>query len=395
MTQSKSNQNDEGLRKFLSGSSESVVKSRLSPEVLRALALLKPQPEPAPVRRSNFLVFLGAGASKPLGIPTMVDLVNEFRDHVEKSRSNDGEKRILGTIIDVCQEVGQLDIEAILKALNDLTISASNLTNRIIAKYCNSDWPPPGYDEKISKKADNLFKELKNFLKFRCSSLNRPKVTEIYDGLFNLLFGFDNLIDVFTTNYDMAIETYARQRRIIDVEDGFQTTRYKDTSWYPARLDVAPGSAQKIIRLHKLHGSISWYMDEAGKIHWSDAVGANELLTWGKVENLLIYPLDEKSVLREPFFELFLRLRNALRESPWVRIIVIGYSFRDEHIRYLIKDALTRRAALLVIIDPNADKLADNYFWDHPANLLVYKITGSIEDEMAMKELGAIVKGSA
>lgn len=344
-------------------------------------------------RRSNFLVLLGAGASKPLGIPTMVDLVNEFHNHVQKNISDDAKRKLLDIIVNVCKEAGFVDIEAILRALNDLTVSANSVTNMTIAKYLGTAWPPPNYSGEIPKVAEGVSRKLKIFLRKRCSELEREKAITIYQSLFEPLFAMDNLIDVFTTNYDLAVETYAQEMNLL-IEDGFRQGRYRETYWQPATLDLSPGQGQKMIRLHKLHGSINWYIDEKRRIRWSEALDVSQLPAWGKVENLLIYPLDEKSVLREPFLELFLRLRNSLCESHWVSIIAVGYSFRDDHITDLIRDALIRGGAFLTIIDPKAIELWHRHFKDSPAGGFVYALSESIEDEAAIKQLKEFIEPS-
>lgn len=331
----------------------------------------------SPPRYSQFLLFLGAGAPKSAGIPTMIEFVSEFTNHIENSQLDSDCKKLLRTITDSSKRFGTPDIELVLKTLNEFTTLDKSVVEATISSFTahgrlSSDI------EKIVNHSTILLPTLKEFIKNRCSQFDGTNVTKYYSYLFDELFKIDNLIDVFTTNWDATVEYYCVQKGI-KIKDGIEDIRFKRNQWRPSTLDDIPRNVhEKMVRLHKLHGSISWYLDKEENIHWSDSPGTTELTTWGKVENLILYPLDEKSILREPFLELFLRFRSATMTPRF--IIVVGYSFRDEHIRQLIEESVSKKwGTFLVIIDPNATQLRNNYFNNTIYSGLIHLINVGID----------------
>src|SRR5437588_475071 len=77
--------------------------------------------------------------------------------------------------------------------------------------------------------------------------------------------------------------------------------------------------------LLKLQGSLDWWARDDGRIVISEygKPAYGEKLT----DHIMIYPVYEKYISREPFYSLYTAFRRNLREEEI--IVVIGYSFRD------------------------------------------------------------------
>jgi hypothetical protein len=74
---------------------------------------------------------------------------------------------------------------------------------------------------------------------------------------------------------------------------------------------------------------------------------------------MMIYPTRGKDILAQPYFSFF----SAFKNIRWSKLLVIGYSFRDEAINTAIlenmKDTI---ASQLIVINPNADEAIDNLY---------------------------------
>jgi hypothetical protein len=96
----------------------------------------------------------------------------------------------------------------------------------------------------------------------------------------------------------------------------------------------------------KLHGSVDWWLGEDNNIY-HDFTGQNPLIRLR--ERMIIYPIYEKYISKEPFFTLYQYFRrNLVFEDV---IIIIGYSFADISINNAFIDWLTyKNTARLIVI---------------------------------------------
>lgn len=186
---------------------------------------------------------------------------------------------------------------------------------------------------------------------------------------------------VFTTNYDSLIEQALDQLgvRYSDgfvgtVERRFDASSYGLDIYYPG--EVAEGRVRrfdKFLHLYKLHGSVHWRFSESGRFvqtaHdrlkdceiWrgkSLQDRSSELLKWAENGETAvgILPTANKFVqtLALPFAHLFRSLHQRL-QVPQTFLLVIGYSFGDEHINAVIDDAMTNPSLVLLVVTPSAD----------------------------------------
>lgn len=206
--------------------------------------------------------------------------------------------------------------------------------------------------------------------------------------------------NIFTTNIDLAIEV-AFERLGLTLSDGFTgrfeltydpatfgTTRFRSSPHYGHRSEVPS------FDLFKIHGSVGWkWQDERGSIVFdrslSDVKDIRAALEDARVDLIALEDpnnidvaalLDEASnrgpsadvsafitaynrlaivnptktkfattVLTEIYYELIRRLANELERESTV-LFVLGFSFRDEHLRSILLRAARTNPTLQVYV---------------------------------------------
>jgi hypothetical protein len=347
------------------------------------------------------MLFLGAGASKRFGIKAMEEMSREFENNVD-SLLNADEKELYQQIRNV---LGTNNLEDILSVSNDLGEETRNPSVRYlksqVMKYAFT--PRSGVVVGISTihipltneyliLPKNLKTKIIRFIKKNCVLKEKEKILRdiirVYDQLFEILkFNSSPIFDIFTTNYDLIIEKYydlltqeyqlfSRQYyyvenfRRISYTDGFLFIAFTASGssgfcdeyvWNPekyARInEYANNKDVPTIRLFKLHGSIDQYI-KGDKIVKEDILHSTPTASGNERFESMIYPMREKEVYKDPFFELFTRLKDCLTDKETKICIVIGYSFRDEHIRNIFFDAVKRNPEIRIfMIDPQAEQI--------------------------------------
>lgn len=311
----------------------------------------------------ELVIFLGAGASMPFGIPGMKDFIKSLNNAIELDEISvkDSGKELWERLLTVAkQENVEIDIEWILSILNDLSKNNLRPTIKLL---------DPSFDEdqleQLRSNANELKTKIEEYIKEKCQLHPDKKgdATKFYKGFFEELLnarGFHPKI--FTTNYDNVIESSNEERnRNLDPDidphrpkivlvNGFSSSnvsRYRN--WDPRIFE------DKIIEdciphyFFKLHGSIDWYVASSGIIEIPAIAPTMKLASGEEAWSLLIYPVEEKSIFSPPFTELFYQLRSTLLYQAKI-LLVIGYSFRDEVFQNLFKEALERNKGLIIFI---------------------------------------------
>jgi hypothetical protein len=142
-------------------------------------------------------------------------------------------------------------------------------------------------------------------------------------------------VEIFTVNYDVLIE-HALEAERVPLFDGFvggyQPFFYADSL---RRAETAPGAGWA--RLWKIHGSITWRRVEQD---------GRERVVRGAPDptGAMIYPSFEKydESRQQPYSAFADRLARFLEQDDAL-LIVVGFSFGDEHINNLIFAALENR----------------------------------------------------
>lgn len=327
----------------------------------------------------NLHFLLGAGASSD-AIPAMTDLLSIVEERVNsdqtakelairadplshddlkrryilaKENSSNNLENILGTFYSkraYSQGVGESDV------LNDYLIE---LIEQQIYNSINIDLKSEG-----ARKSLAIYKKLYQKLSLRNKDLSR--------------------VNVFTTNNDLLSET-ALGYLNINYNNGFSSGLSR--TFNPARLSYTYSRKidsgmekyeplENMVYLYKLHGSISWIESDDNSFFNIKEVDVTPGVT--SSNNVLIYPtpLKQNKSLGAPYADLIREFQNRLLLQHGV-LIVIGYSFSDEHINNAIYSALASNSSLSVVVfgnypNENLTKLTDRR---------IYQVSGQVDDE--------------
>lgn len=191
-------------------------------------------------------------------------------------------------------------------------------------------------------------------------------------------------VNLFTTNYDTLVEQ-ALDDLGIQYFDGFSgrvrprfdPSVYSIDMYYPG--EVAEGRVRRFDKfsfLYKLHGSISWRLNESGSELVQIQPDLGSLEKWRDIEEdiqvrhrlltsidgkiglpISILPTSNKFVqtLELPYAHLF-RAFGVRLAQPQTFLLVIGYGFGDPHINRIIDDAMTNPELVMLVVDPAPGK---------------------------------------
>lgn len=156
---------------------------------------------------------------------------------------------------------------------------------------------------------------------------------------------------IFTPNYDLAFEN-ACEKIGVSYNNGFRGVHMRkfDPDTFHNETYIKQDSVDKgkriatYLNIYKLHGSISWQYAESindlynlKEIQISDTTEKKGF----SFDSLMIYPLQTKKSysLDLPYSELFRNFSKCLTESQNT-LVIVGYSFLDEHINDIIRTGL-------------------------------------------------------
>jgi len=181
-------------------------------------------------------------------------------------------------------------------------------------------------------------------------------------------------LEIFTTNYDVFIEE-AFEQAAVPFFDGFVGA--VNPFFAPECVEAEDGRDDAAVfpprgwtRLWKLHGSTNWRLTKSGGSRIVRGFAADT----GPSEELIIFPSRQKySESRKlPFLAFQDRLRRFLARGECL-LLVIGYSFSDEHLNELLFQGLRGNPRLAIdalVYGPVTDRLAK--FAEDFRNLSVY-----------------------
>ncbi|GEM_PF-2743640 len=278
------------------------------------------------------VVLLGAGASRPLGIPTSGEF---FRDGVYEKL--DGELR------DVLDWLGKshgvepqnVDVEHVLSLAETATAGPS-------ASLALGE----------QRSLPRLAEATKRLIYEKCSAVDSALCANHYLSLVGgLSASATSGVSVFSTNYDRTFEacfTPTGFGDILNFHDykprlinGFMPGPHGGSIWskdaYAAGLDSRPSSEWRI-PFYKLHGSVGW-VTENRRVY---DVGT-ELQPGLRQPPMMVFP-GKKGLPSSPTSRYArYRLLEDLERSD--QVVIIGFSFRDDYIADLFDHAAYRRGS--------------------------------------------------
>ncbi len=296
---------------------------------------------------TNVVVLLGSGASfcaKNAGVsnaPSMPSLWQAVRDGYGQEAFDEVVRDVMGNV----PTAGKENIEALLSlckmSIELLTVMSKNEPvspeRTKLKKQANFI---KAAEKTILEKVDFVTPdtELKahtNFIrKFARRSSEKPRVK------------------IFTTNYDLCIETAAARLGVVLV-DGFSHAAVQRFNRDHFQHDIVRRSSKGtkadyldgVFHSYKLHGSVDWRRQRDGVVIRSQSHSSEDL------RPVLIYPRSTKyqEAFETPYLDMFAALQEALRE-PDTTLIVSGFGFADDHISAPIWSAIETNLSLRVIL---------------------------------------------
>lgn len=308
------------------------------------------------IEEGNLYVFLGAGASKVAGIPTM----RELAEILEKKITELNNKEISVFLKEIASILKSEDpegvtIEQVLEMVYHIYFLTGKRKDRISVKL--------GGVKKINENIlTSSLKFIKKIVQTHCfHSIDYAKL-ETHTNFFKYLLDSGRLrkLEIFTTNWDILVEKVCDKLKIKCV-DGF-TGIFDAFENFDIFEEQTPSSTLPTVHLYKLHGSLNWILpSENEKI-----VRLTNLNHDNGSQEVMIYPTPSKfkEILGYPYADLISRFSNSLlRKDHRPLLLAIGYSFVDSHIATKITSMLRdNEHSNLFVVDPslNSEKLSNS-----------------------------------
>lgn len=208
--------------------------------------------------------------------------------------------------------------------------------------------------KEIDSDIDVKMKVVRDFIRSKITAgLESEEVKEIYKSFYAKITqrSRKSPISIFTTNYDLFSEM-ALDELGFPYNNGFSGSykrKFNPVSYnymYVENMNLTKDVWERVssfFNLVKLHGSISWFRmgGEIWERHYSDI---------SDDETVMIYPtpLKDRTTLMEPYSDLFRAMENHVVQKNSV-LVVLGYSFGDDHINRVILNGLAVPSFRLVV----------------------------------------------
>ena len=286
------------------------------------------------------LLFLGAGASVPFGMPT----TKQFKERLLAMP----ESKDQGIMKELLRVSNYKDIEHVLRGIEDIENmgergkSFLNSLKATDKQYLKLDFG------KMLEELDICRKNINKYV-YEFYSFDKNKIEMVRTHYDSLLKNIEGKINIVTTNYDRILEKYVISANGKNFCDGFKYDANMDERIFHQDNFDENINDVNIINIYKLHGSLNWKKID-GDIIRQDKEEQNRV----ESENILIYPtLDPKDGLDvEPFASINDKFKVHMGIVDVC--VVVGYSFRDSHINDIFKE-FVKSGKELIIISPTVE----------------------------------------
>lgn len=278
--------------------------------------------------------FYGAGTSMAVGIPGALSLTPQVFDKLEE--------RHKGAFMEIKAKCGSENIENILNMLRTIRELIGESIDEEIYKIKGKE-AGQELDIEICKAISKIVMdatrdEFDPHLTF-CNWLFQNQATR------------HSPIEIFTSNYDLLIESALEQKRLpyfdgfVGAIDSFLVPESVEAE--NDKLTAGAYVPYNWIRVWKIHGSINWFLtvDRDGKKKIIRSSNRTPIIG----DELMIYPSKQKydESRRLPFIVFQDRMRRFLASGE-VLFVIAGYSFGDDHINEIIFEALRSNNRLAI-----------------------------------------------
>lgn len=320
----------------------------------------------------NLSFLMGSGCSSlrhgddELGIPTMRYLAEEFLTLLAVAPAA-GEEQDYVTAAQMSELYDKLGIDL---SADDVKWNLEQMMAVLMNahQFCNrSD------KEEFSSAADlveNIIVGIKRFVLNKCTtgpfSSGDESVVGHYRRFYQSLATRSRGLAppwVFTTNYDLFNER-AMDRAGIPYSNGFAGTverRFNPATYRRAlaeQLDITSrrwAAVDGFVHFCKLHGSVNWIEEDSGLYPIRELHGEIDPAK----DRVMIYPTPSKQTASfgSPYSDMFREFQRQVVQDQSV-LVIMGFSFGDEHVNNIIFQGLTLPSFRLVaFMDPETNDI--------------------------------------
>lgn len=296
------------------------------------------------------MVFLGAGASIPLGFPGSIKLVDDFVAELRRSHEPD---KI--TMLDKIRKIKKIiisnkfdyDSESLYSCLQGYASPVRYIrqTGPFVSSLCKTQPISKIKLDPVCVKLRSLFEEFLITKYYKEDPFLKLRIKAVYNRFFSKISGIadwkssepnwaSSSFEIFTTNFDYVLETYSDQ-----VNQGrFTGYRIVENN----RVIFTPHEYEKSrapLKIYKLHGSVDLSALDNNTIISTLPPAIPGKTYGGKriVSKVMVYGI-QKNVIAEPYFDLLALFKKRLAKIK--DCLVVGYSFRDPWINQLFLDVI-------------------------------------------------------
>ena len=311
-------------------------------------------------KSSPVVLFTGAGASKPLGMPTMLEFKVNYSNKLCGTLATLWNNVVNSSAKFFNTKADLIDIEQVLTYIDNCEISYCDSASMWEMMYGVHLGSPT--IEQIHDFRQELWSLRNDVLDQICATYGAPdpsRAVECYETLFWMLKRVSGQVstNVFTTNYDLSLEVLAKTKPDdFDLVDGFVTFPSGEEVY--KKQYVPTFKRGHAIVLWKLHGSTSW----RGKSPYLELVKAppGKYIGADGKRAVIIYPTKNKDASQNlhasPYNQAYGGFESMFSQiQATLVLLVIGYRFGDKEINDVIEKGLALEGkARVIVVDPNA-----------------------------------------
>ncbi len=306
------------------------------------------------------VIFAGAGASAAVDA-ARYPTTRGFFERLPESIAGDSRFRWILQYLREVHERDEPDIEEVLWTLSELRSGLESTQdpktifgwalqgNRLIGLAGQSGNLSPAltnavvslrgpFESLVARVNEQVFQ-------FYGAEPETARLGKTWGPLLEYAIGEDPEVEVFTTNYDVVIESSLRQLQEagLRVLDGRVRKNVFETLDLMAWSDQPKGT---YLRFTKLHGSVDWAKEAESETIYVGTPGFRGDLK----KHVAVFPGHKGSPDSEPFRSFHEHLARCLTKAG--KVLFVGFAFRDDYINELIERYVSSDCQL-VAIDPS------------------------------------------
>ena len=320
----------------------------------------------------NLSFLMGSGCSSlrngddELGISTMKFLAKEFQRPFATKPADDGGQVFVSPVqkAELYNKLG-IDLSA-----NDVKGNLERMMEILINAHQFCKTSDKGELSSVATLVDQTIAGIKKFILYKCTtgpfSNGDESVVAHYRRFYQSLATRSRGLAppwVFTTNYDLFNER-AMDRSGIPYSNGFSGTverRFNPATYRLAlaeQLDITSrrwAAVDGFVHFCKLHGSVNWTEEEKGLFPIRESHAPLDPST----NRVMIYPTPSKQTTSfgSPYSDMFREFQRQVVQDQSV-LVIMGFSFGDEHVNNIIFQGLTLPSFRLVaFINPETNDI--------------------------------------